>query len=600
MRTFFAAFRNMGLFPKLFLAFGLIMVVPLFISYFVSQQATTQVVINRVFEETVDSLEVVGNQIEDLLQRMIYVSLYVNNDDNLKSILLESDYPSAAVSQSDKLRMWNRLNTVGKMFENLTFNVMRTKCYLTLISMSGYTYTSWSSLGTDLSRFAGRYRGHEQQQGGMYVRWVGLESNPLGADAMLYPHVITLTKSLSDRQGNARFGTIVVSIPEAEVRALMGRKQRARTWLLVDRDLTVLSGSDPAAVGSAFLPPERQGLLVGDAGSFLTDIGGIGRALVAYRRIRGGDWTLLAVESYASITAQLDRIRFRLVWVNVLSALAFVIVAALIASSITKPIHALAEDMRDPDTDVSDRRSRQQGRSDEIGILQASYDTMRRRIKRLLRQVSEKEKKKREAELEALQLQISPHFLFNTLASVRWAILNNRSRKAADMTFALGNLLRMSLLKTNELITVQQEMENLAHYLDIVTLRRANSFRVSYHVDDGIREELVPRLFLQPIVENAIIHGLDPARTDGLVEITARREAGTLVFSVRDNGRGMRHPTPPRAEKGARLSGIGIRNVDERIKLIYGRPYGLRSQSAPGKGMSVTIVLPAMRGRTAP
>jgi two-component system sensor histidine kinase YesM len=155
-------------------------------------------------------------------------------------------------------------------------------------------------------------------------------------------------------------------------------------------------------------------------------------------------------------------------------------------------------------------------------------------------------------------------------------------------------------LKTNELITVQQEMENLAHYLDIVTLRRANSFRVSYHVDDGIREELVPRLFLQPIVENAIIHGLDPARTDGLVEITAGREAGTLVFSVRDNGRGMRHPTPPRAEKEARLSGIGIRNVDERIKLIYGRPYGLRSQSTPGKGMIVTIVLPAMRGRTAP
>jgi two-component system sensor histidine kinase YesM len=101
-------------------------------------------------------------------------------------------------------------------------------------------------------------------------------------------------------------------------------------------------------------------------------------------------------------------------------------------------------------------------------------------------------------------------------------------------------------------------------------------------------------------VENAIIHGLDPGRTDGLIEITAERAAATLVFCVRDNGRGMRHPPPPRTDKGARLSGIGIRNVDERIKLIYGRPYGLRSQSTQGKGTIVTIVLPAMGSRTAP
>jgi two-component system, sensor histidine kinase YesM len=279
--------------------------------------------------------------------------------------------------------------------------------------------------------------------------------------------------------------------------------------------------------------------------------------------------------------------------------MAFVAVSGLIARSITRPIHSLAEKMRNPESEIPGADSHSVERSDEIGVLQSSYETMRRRIKRLMRQISEKEKKKREAELEALQLQISPHFLFNTLASVRWAILNNRSRKAADMTFALGNLLRMSLLKTNELITVDQEIENLAHYVAIVTLRRATSFSVRYDIEESVRHELVPRLFLQPLVENSVIHGLDATRADGLIEISAVREGRTLVFSVRDNGKGMRDPLPgaEKGPRGAKLSGIGIRNVDERIKLIYGSHFGLRSQSARGKGTTVTIVLPSMAFR---
>jgi two-component system sensor histidine kinase YesM len=310
--------------------------------------------------------------------------------------------------------------------------------------------------------------------------------------------------------------------------------------------------------------------------------------------MRNDEWTLITIESYTSITAELGRIRAQLLWANVLAALAFIVVAAIIARSITWPIHALAQNMRNVEVEIALGDRSRVVRTDEIGMLQRTYELMRRKIRRLMREIGEKEKKKREAELEALQLQISPHFLFNTLSSVRWAILNKNNGKAAKMIFALGNLLRMSLLKTNALITVEQEVQNLAHYIDIIKLRSGASFAVRYTIDTNVTQDLVPRLLLQPIVENAVIHGMDGARTGGVIEVGATRKARNLVFTVTDNGKGMRAPARGSASKTAKLSGIGMRNVDERIKLIYGDHFGLRSESYPGNGTTVTIMIPAM------
>ena len=594
MKRFIAAVRNIRLFQKLFLAFILIMLVPMFISYYFSQKSTTRVVVNRVFEETQNSLEVVGNQIEDILLRMIYVSLYLNNDENVRTILLDSGRPARGASRSDDLRYWTRLNTINRIFENLSFNVMRTKCFFTLVSLSGYTYTSWPTRGTDMTDYLADYPHVSAADLGMYVHWVGIEKNRVSADAASYPYVITLTKTLITRQGDYPFGNLIVSVPESEIRALLYRGKGARLWFMVDKDLRVISGSEPALLGTPILEGDRRALSSGTEGHFLTDFKGAGRSLVTYRRMRNDEWTLITIESYASITSEFGRIRTQLVWASLIAALAFIVVAAIIARSITWPIHALAENMRNVESEIALADRGSIVRTDEIGMLQRTYELMRRKTRRLMRQIAEKEKKKREAELEALQLQISPHFLFNTLSSVRWAILNRNNGKAARMTFALGNLLRMSLLKTNALITVEQEMQNLAHYIDIIKLRSGASFSVRYTVDEKVTGNLVPRLLLQPIVENAVIHGMDGTRTGGIIEVGATRRAHNLVFTVRDNGKGMKEPARGGASKTVPLSGIGMRNVDERIKLIYGDHFGLRSESSPGNGTLVTIVIPAM------
>jgi two-component system sensor histidine kinase YesM len=376
---------------------------------------------------------------------------------------------------------------------------------------------------------------------------------------------------------------------------LMSRPGETRAWYVVDRDRSVLSATDPLAVGATLPPVAFPG--EGSPGSFLSTADDRARWLVSWRTIRNDEWTVVTVEPYESIIRELYRIRWKLFWVNLASALAFVAVAALIARSITRPIRVLADNMRNLESELTRADGPRVARFDEIGALERSYDAMRRRLARLMRQIEEKERKKREAELEALQLQVSPHFLFNTLSSIRWAILNRNNTKAAGMIFALGNLLRMSLLKTNEFITVDQELENLAHYLDIVRLRRAVSFEVRYTVEETTRQELIPRLILQPLVENAVIHGLDPDRTDGLIEIETSRNERHLHFAIRDNGRGTRVEPRPKRARGAKLSGIGLRNVRERIRLIYGSGYIVRRSGIPGKGTTVSFRIPILSRR---
>ena len=201
--------------------------------------------------------------------------------------------------------------------------------------------------------------------------------------------------------------------------------------------------------------------------------------------------------------------------------------------------------------------------------------------------------------MKALQAQISPHFLFNTLNAVRWAAINNNAKKAADMVLALTNLLRMTIVKGDELITVEEEIENLKNYSAIFQMRHSIEFQLHCDIEEDIRQYGIPKLLLQPLVENAIIHGFEGIVTGGVIEITGMKRDGFVVISVKDNGVGISPDSGLKVEDTRKLkfSGIGIRNVDERIKLYFGEKYGLRLASTEGKGTSAEVWLPEQNGK---
>jgi two-component system sensor histidine kinase YesM len=209
--------------------------------------------------------------------------------------------------------------------------------------------------------------------------------------------------------------------------------------------------------------------------------------------------------------------------------------------------------------------------------------------------------KKRKSELDALQAQINPHFLYNALDSIIWIIKEGRTDEAAGLVSALSRLFRISISRGRAIIPVSDEMEHARNYLAIQSVRFKNRFNYVFNVSDEAKPCATIKLIVQPIIENAIMHGMEFMDGDGLVSIDAFVESGDLFIRVSDNGMGMteefaakllRAPVKSASSGG---SGIGLYNVQERIRIYFGQTYGLTIDSEPDEGARITIRLPAMR-----
>lgn len=232
----------------------------------------------------------------------------------------------------------------------------------------------------------------------------------------------------------------------------------------------------------------------------------------------------------------------------------------------------------------------------EIQELSDTYNTMVDEIDGYITQLIEVEKQKRKAEIDALQMKINPHFIYNTLATVKWLIWQGDAKKSVKVIDAFIMLLRNVVSNSEEFITVEQEITNLENYALINRVRYGDDITVEFFVVSQCKDYKIPKLILQPFLENAFFHGFSD-ESKGSIQVFVKQEGERLRFEVRDNGAGM---TKERLEalktqktpKKEHFTGIGIGNVDQRIRLIYGMDYGVSIESEEGKGTKVILTLP--------
>ena len=237
----------------------------------------------------------------------------------------------------------------------------------------------------------------------------------------------------------------------------------------------------------------------------------------------------------------------------------------------------------------------------EVEHLSRSIQSMVSTLRHLMDDIMEQEAQKRRSELDVLQSQINPHFLYNTLDSVVWMTENGRTEDAVVMLTALARFFRISLSRGSNIIPLADELEHARHYLTIQKMRYKNKFSAQISAEDGVESLYTIKLIIQPILENAIYHGMAYADGDGEIQIHAFREGEDVLIEVTDNGPGMPEelveqllsPNGP-AVSGAKGSGIGFRNVHQRIQLTFGPDYGLTILSEPDNGTTVRIRLPAL------
>nr|WP_281069383.1 sensor histidine kinase [Paenibacillus shirakamiensis] len=261
---------------------------------------------------------------------------------------------------------------------------------------------------------------------------------------------------------------------------------------------------------------------------------------------------------------------------------------------ITRPLNRLVKTMRDSKGDNLKHQPLQENGSYETYVLTKAYNRFIDKIDQYTDKLVYEQQERRKADLNALQMQINPHFLYNTLSSIKYLAKMNRIDQVDETINSLISMLQSTLGSTEDRVTMDQEMTTLKHYVYIKQIRYGNQIGVHYEIEPRCMHALVPKLILQPFVENAFFHAF-PGYPSGNIHIFVRRQEDTLIMEVIDDGIGMSSIADQvNEDRQQHLSGIGINNVDSRIQLLFGSSYGVRIESEPGFGTAIRITLPFM------
>lgn len=313
---------------------------------------------------------------------------------------------------------------------------------------------------------------------------------------------------------------------------------------------------------------------------------------VVSKQVEGMNWQVANLVSSDYVLEEIHNFRNMLLFYTMAVIIILAILSSLTYHSIYDPIHNILTSIRDLDeSNLSMIQVTDDGK-DEIHELSVNYNGLIRRIEELLATVESEQGQIRETQILLLQAQINPHFLFNTLNTLRYLAIINEDKPVSEGISALAKLLRNTIVDSNEMVSIDEEIENVKNYIVIQKLRYGDLFETVYNIDKDVRMCQILKFLLQPIVENSILHAFEEDAEHQVLTIRAKNERGCLKIEIGDNGKGFLKEETMTMNK--KLSSIGIANIQDRIRLMYGEAYSMEIESELGKGTIVTLRLPLM------
>lgn len=366
---------------------------------------------------------------------------------------------------------------------------------------------------------------------------------------------------------------------------------------LTDSDGTILysnSSNDLQKQITQYIP---QSLVKDYVNSTTTSMNYNGRKYIASINSLKYGWNLIALIPEDDISARMSSVSNIIFLTCILALMIGIVLSILFSRSITGPIEKLASTMKNVRSKEYFDITVEPPSGDEVGTLYESFNTMMNRINSLVDEVIKSSKLQREAEMKALQAQINPHFLYNTLDSLCWLALCNGEKKIAGMTSSLASIMRFNIKDPEKLVTISEELKNVSNYINIQKERYAGHFDITYRIPRDILYKGTPKLTLQPLVENAIVHGTETTDRKGQILISGYVEQGKIILSISDNGGGTNVDELNaylNNEQGSlhHSDGFGIKNVNQRIKTYFGDTYGLHYCANQPFGTTAIVSLP--------
>lgn len=405
-------------------------------------------------------------------------------------------------------------------------------------------------------------------------------------------------RKIFDMENGKLLGMMVVSVDIDFISRLNKRMQSGNrsAFTVVDDSGSIIFNNNYDLIGQPFnsLFPLREEVLAADLDRQIVRVSGQDYILIQ-SPFEVHNWKTYMYMPVEELAVESDIFK-RNLWTIVVVLLLFALVSSVYMSNlITRPIKQLIRNMTLVEQGKFDNLPAVRS-NDEIGVMASRFEQMSAELKQLVERIYVEQEQKVEAEIRALQAQISPHFLYNTLNSVKWIATMQHSDKIVEMTEALISMLRYTAKTDNRLVPIREELEHIGHYIVIQKVRYFNRIEFHCEIEPTLAEQEIPKLSIQPLVENAIFHGIAD-QEDGLVSIEVRYAGNSeLTIMVKDNGAGVNEAAADQLQSrlgGAEGSGgIGIINVHQRIRRVYGEPYGVSFQSSPGQGTVFVIRIP--------
>ncbi|HEX7056825.1 MAG TPA: sensor histidine kinase [Bacilli bacterium] len=430
--------------------------------------------------------------------------------------------------------------------------------------------------------------------------WLPLNYDPFSGGGDNTELVLSLVDAFRDLRTKKTEGVIVINLDGQLILDAVQRFKLGETgkWFVVNGDGVIMIDPDPAkwgtrlqeaALASYILPQKEEEL------EFQTKLKGEEVYVVSVKM--GNGWKLVGQVPVREIIGDIQSLQRKITRYTILFLLVALLVGLLFSMRITRPLKELTRQMREIEKNNFKARFRVRSR-DEIGRLGLRFNQMAAQIEALIREVDEAGARKREAEIRALRHQINPHFLYNTLSTIRWMIKLGNQDGAYKGIAALVELMEASMGKDGIFSTVRQELALLEKYMAIQQFRYGSGLQLEIEKDDRLLDFPIPRMLLQPLVENAIFHGLAPRNEGGTIRIRIGRteRPSAVVLSVSDDGVGMDPAQSASllsadADSKAGMFGIGLKHVHETLQLYYGPGSGVQIESEPGRGTTVSLTL---------
>lgn len=543
------------------------------------------------------------NYMSQIIQQVNYdIDTYIEYMENISSVIAKSsDVPrylfdqnqTEAEREAEKERILTQFQTIMESRDDIYNVAAVAKNGRYIINQGDDELTGYVDIES-----LDWYQAAMESKSGIAVS----SSHVQNAIQSSYKWVITLSRALVNNQTGEREGLFFVDLNYSAISDLCNNNSiEEKGYIFVlDAEGNIVYHPKQQLMYGGLKTENIDAIMECREDSLIIDEGGDSKLYTMSKSKRTG-WTVVGAAYTSELLKNNEQAQMWYLLVASILLLAVIGISSIISREITKPIRSLRDSMRKV-------QNGQFGTyvevitENEIGSLGRSFNLMTSEIQALMEQNVYEQKQKRKSELKALQAQINPHFLYNTLDSIIWMSEAGENDEVVEMTSALARLLRQSISNDKEEVELEKEIEYVKNYLTIQKMRYKDKLEFFIYVDPRVAHVPIIKLVLQPLVENAIYHGIKYKETKGNLKIYARPVDGRVEIVVADDGIGMDEDVMEHIfdehRKEQKRNGVGVPNVQKRLKLQYGSEYGIRYESVKGAGTKAVITIPVDGGRT--